>query len=78
MNRQTESLPHAFDDRVGTLLLLIARRADELVKEQRHTPGLNRLCWLIAEEEVAGRLGAAAELLNSESGNRRLSHAENC
>ena len=39
----------------GQLLLRIARRADELVRETRRSPGLNRVCWLLAEHETIVR-----------------------
>lgn len=55
-------LPNDTPDEVATLpdertllFLRIARRADELVQESRRGPGLNRVCWLIAEQEVTGR-----------------------
>lgn len=48
-------------DEHARLLWRIARRADELVQATHRQPGLNRVCWLIAEQEVAGALGMLPE-----------------
>lgn len=53
-------------DRTTLLLWQVARRADELVRETRRPPGLNRLCWLIAEQEMTGRVAEAATLISRE------------
>lgn len=57
--------PVISEDDVSLLLLRIARRADELAAEMGRTPGLNRVCWLIAEEELTGNTAGAATLLSS-------------
>jgi hypothetical protein len=53
-------------DQATLLLWRIARRADELVIETQREPGLNRVCWLIAEEEITGHLAEAAMLISHE------------
>lgn len=42
-------------DALLELQLCVARRADELSREQRITGPLNLRCWLTAEYEVIGR-----------------------
>jgi hypothetical protein len=54
-------------DDQSLLLWRIARRADELVHETSRGPGLNRICWLIAEQELLGRLQGAVTLLRGDA-----------
>lgn len=49
--------PLLLDD-ADQLLWRIARRADELVQDTARGPGLNRVCWLIAEQEVISHVTA--------------------
>ena len=58
-----DELPH---DEATLLLWRIARRADELVVETQREPGLNRVCWLIAEREMTGHISDAAMLISHE------------
>jgi len=41
-------------DKLIELQLRVARRADEITREKRSSPGLNRHCWLLAEAEITG------------------------
>jgi len=61
-----EATEHPPQDEGGLLLWQIARRADELVQQTGRGPGLNRICWLIAERELAGHLAEAAMLVSHE------------
>lgn len=61
------AFPELPSDATALLLWRIARRADELVQQSQRGPGLNRVCWLIAEEELAGHLPEAALLLSHEN-----------
>lgn len=60
----SESIAAKPTDELACLFWRIARRADELVRETQRGPGLNLMCWLIAEREMTGRLNEAAFLIS--------------